>query len=200
MPKDILSRIRDLFTSSSKTSQPFTHELIERSDNQQQNYEKWKNTRGFQQLLSEIEAGYKQSQQPEGVDHTQMIVIEKPSAKGFMLYFHADRHDPQDFQHLFDYLKEQILEKGYVTYVSDVKTHNKEESVETRERHYLKPRFRFDEEDQKAQQLFGNIKIEHILQDGQPLHLQFLCTSYRDQYYYEAKAFGDLMEEIVKPM
>ena len=211
---DIWDYFKDLFrkAETSSPSQPLIHELIERSEEERQDYEFWKSTvvrRRLRDWLIDQYAVFRVA--PDDIDEA-IDFLDTPSSKGFVIYFHKTRYSLRDVRHFFDYLKEQVLDLDYRTQISDLRSYNRPEWVEIVERHYLKPRPAFmrrnlsvtpshsptlEEAAEKFNQRFGNIMIEHHLRDDRPHYLKFSATSYKDALFTEAEEFRTLMQCIL---
>jgi len=78
-----------------------------------------------------------------------------------------------------------------------LKIYSKGESVETQQRHYLKPPMNFVP-NKKLSQLFGNISIDYLLKEDKPYIFKFSATTYQDHMFQDAKAFEVLMKMLTK--
>lgn len=191
---DFWDRLKRLFRSAEEStpSNPAIHRIIERSDDEQQDYEHWKETlvrRRLQDWLADQYAIFRVL--PDDIDEA-LDFLDTPSSKGFVIHFHKTRYSGRDIQHFFDFLKDRVLEQGYRVQVSDTRTYNRPTWVETVERHYLKPRSA--REDGKFHQAFGNITIENHLRDDRNHYLKFRATVYKDHQFHEADEFHELMQ------
>ena len=195
---DILAYFRSLFqqTKTSSPSRPLIHELIVRSEEEKQDYERWKETLVFRRLRDWLQEQYviflhQPDQLPETVEF-----LHTPSSKGFAVFFHKTRYSAREITHFFDFLKERVLEQEYRVQVSDVRSYERPNWVETVQRHYLKPRPQMDEAG-KLRQRFGNITIEYILHNDQPYQLRFRATAYKDHLFQEAEDFKYLFTALL---
>lgn len=195
---DIWDYFKNLFKKSeeSSPSQPYLHEVIERSEAEKADYEFWKNTlvrRRLTDWLSDQYAIFRVL--PQDVDEA-MDFLDTPSSKGFVIHFYKTNYSRRDVTFLMDYLKEQVLALDYKSQVSDTRTFNRPNWVETIERHYLKPRPDFEQKG-KFNQKFGNVTIEMQLRNDQPYHLKFQATTYNDHLFKDAHDFEDLMQAVL---
>ncbi|GJM33701.1 MAG: hypothetical protein DHS20C18_27020 [Saprospiraceae bacterium] len=190
----IWNYLKSLFkeVEHSSPSQPALHELIIRSDEEQQDYEQWKEgliRRRLLDWLSDQYAIYRVS--PNDIDEA-LDFLDNPTSKGFVIHFYKTNYTPREVTHLFDYLKEQVLQHNYRTQISDSRIYNRPDWVETTERHYLKPRINTKTDD-KLHQAYGNVMIELELHDDKVHNLRFRATSYQDRQFHEAQEFRELM-------
>lgn len=196
---DFFENIRKLFLNSSKDHQPDMHEPLERSAADVEAYRTWKNSmRKTRLLMGLYDRVYHRSAAETSVQF-DLHFVESSSTNGFLLMYTPHVMGAKDLQHLFDFLKERVLQQGYSTYMSDVRRRVKNDEVETIERHYLKPRLKANQPDQGIEQLFGNITIEHTLLDDEPQHLKFIANIYTDHKYTEAGHYNDLLKLLVEP-
>jgi hypothetical protein len=191
--------IRNLFKEAeeSSPSNPAIHEMIERSEEERQQYEHWLGSLVKRRLVDWLDnqyAIYRVS--PDDIDEA-MDFLHTPSSKGFVIHFHKTNYNRQEITHFFDFLKDQMKGLNYKVQISDTRTYNQKNWVETVERHYLKPRPRF-EAGKKIDQRFGNVTIELVLRNDRVYQLKLQATSYRDHLYQEAEEFRDLMQAILQ--
>ena len=180
----------------SSPSQPLIHEVITRTEAEKKDYDHWKETLVRRRLLDWLSNQYSIFQVlPRDIDEA-LDFLNTPSSKGFVIHFHKTQYSKRDVTFLFDYLKERVLALNYKIQISDTRTFNRPNWVETINRHYLKPRKTF-REGQKLQQGFGNITIDMTLRDDQVYHLRFRATIYKDHQFEEAQEFGELMKEVL---
>ncbi len=189
--------------AESSPSQPFIHELLERTEEEKGDYDLWKRTLAKRRIIDWVNMQYASFLVTGEADLDKAIdILNTPSSKGFVLHFDEQLHNTKDFLHFFDYLKERILTLYYKTSVSDNRTYTKTGRsgntwVENVQRHYLKPRFQFTDDEKMIQQ-FGNIKIELTSRNDQIKNLKFSATIYKDYKYTEAQSFQDLMGVILQ--
>ncbi|HYD91323.1 MAG TPA: hypothetical protein VEA37_07530 [Flavobacterium sp.] len=194
---DLLDKIEMLLKPESNSAVPFMHEIIERSQEDYASYTVWKLSGIKQRMIEEIRLGYENRDEMGNTETPNMIVTETPAARGFLFYFDPNEYEKIDFQHCFDYLKEKSAEAGYKVYLSDVQTNVREDCVEVKERHYLKPGYDNINGD-KWNQLHGNITIEHIMRHGHPDHIKFYCTPFKGHNYVDALSFEELAKKILQ--
>lgn len=198
--KDFWKNIKQLFQSSEKSSptQPAIHEMIERSAAEQEDYIQWKRTSSSKRLLDWLN-----NQHVEYIinpKHTDEAIdfLNTPSSKGFVIHFHETRYNKREIIHFFDFLKEKVLTVNYRTYMSDFRTYNRPDWVETIQRHYLKPSIYLRSNDQKkSKQLYGNITIQLLLRNDQVRNLKFSATSYKDHKFEDADDFRELIQVLI---
>jgi hypothetical protein len=143
---------KNLFVKAeqSSPSQPLIHELIQRSEEETLDYERWKKTLVCRRLVDWLDNQYAVYRVlPHDVDEG-LDFLHTPSSKGFVVHFNQTRYSRRDATHFFDYLKEQVLTLGYRPQISDTRTYHRSSWVETVERHYLKPRPHFPAEGETA--------------------------------------------------
>lgn len=195
---DFWKQIKKLFQTaeSSSPSNPLIHEVIQRSEQEKEDYQYWKNTLVCKRLISWLHEQYAIYQVlPDDIDEA-IDFLNTPSAKGFVIHFHKTQYSQRDVTHLLDYLKEKVLDLNYRPQISDTRTYNRSKWVEQVQRHYLKPSPSVRTEG-KLNQRFGNIKIELFFRDNAVYNLQFSATTYKDSLFNEADEFKKLMMELL---
>ncbi len=194
----IWQQLKDLFQSAeaSSPSQPALHTLIERSAAEQQDYNFWKATLVCSRLVDWVHAQYALTAVDSSAVDEGMDFLNTPSSKGFVVHFFKTQYSRRDATHFFDFLKERVTENlNYRKQISDSRTYNRPNWVESTERHYLKPRINFATVPHNQQ--YGNILIELILRDEKPYQLKFQATNYNDKQFTIAHDFKDLMTVLV---
>ncbi len=195
-------KIKSIFQSAEQSSKtvPVEHKLIERSEQELLAYERWKASVTSRRLLNWLNEQY--VQYLVNPDHTDETIdfLNTPSSKGFVIHFKQTQYPKSEITHLFDLLKEKVLELNYRTYVSDSRTYSKNTWVENLQRHYLKPPSNLRNNPstkEKFNQRFGNITIELLTRDDQIFHLKFSATGYHDHLFSEIEDFKGLMQGIL---
>lgn len=195
---NLWEQFKSLFKEAeqSSPSKPLIHEMIERSEDERKDFNFWKSTLVRKRLVDWLIDQYAIYQvQPDHIDEA-LDFLNTPSSKGFVIHFYRTRYSLRDITHFFDYLKQQVLKLNYRNQISDIRTYNRSNWVETVQRHYLKPRPNFERKG-KINQQFGNITIEFHLRDDQPHYLKFQATSYKDHLFEDAKEFKELMGLVI---
>jgi hypothetical protein len=195
---DIFAYFRSLFQQSreSSPSKPLVHELIVRTEAEKQDYVRWKETLVFKRLRDWLQEQYVLFlHQPEQLAET-VEFLHTPSSKGFAVFFSKTRYSGREATHFFDFLKERVLDLEYRVQVSDVRSYERPDWVETVQRHYLKPRPQMNEAG-KLRQRFGNITIELILRNDRPFQLRLRATAYKDHLFQEPEDFRQLFAALM---
>ncbi len=175
---------------------PVSHRPIVRTEAEGDGLHQWRQSDCRSKALTYISDNFsiwkeKPCNQCDGIDF-----IKLPSYQGFIIHFMDLDHECGEVSHLFDYLKDRVLALGYKVQVSDERVFEKSKWRERIERHHLKPRVLYKQEE-KMEQKFGNINIELRYRDNEPMHLKFAAATYFDCQYKNAEEFGQLMEHIV---
>ncbi len=173
------------------------YEQMEISEEEKLSGEVWANSIRKERLVELIHQKliHQSSHQDDAV--FKIDFIEGRSTFGFVCYYAEKIFSPADFQHFFEYLKEQVKAQGYVLQLSDSKTILKKDVAETKERHYLKPRFKLNDEQTKINQAYGNVTIEYFKINDKPDHLKFYLHYYHDHKYTEALIAEDLIVKVL---
>ncbi len=200
---DIWEYFKNLFQKSEESSakKPFIREAITRNEDELADYQLWKRTRSRDKMLEYINVQYANSLiAPEDLD-IGIDILNTASSKGMVLHFSDRRDNRKDFLHLFDYLRERVLDLGYKSYMSDTRTYTKAYWVENVQRHYLKPSIKLNnnaKNPNQLRQLYGNILIELLFRNEELVNLKFRATHYNDSKFEKADDFSDLVRAITR--
>jgi len=189
-------KIKSLFQESeqSSPSQPVIHQIIERSEADKIAFEKWKATLSSKRIIDWLYNQYAAFLSPNTKTDNAVAFLNTPSTKGFVVHFHQTQYREAEIVHLFDLLREKVLILNYNNYVSDIRTFNRPQWVESIQRHYLKPSLNFKKkETEKFNQGYGNIKIELEFRNEKVFNLRFSATTYQDHNFNKADEFKELM-------
>jgi hypothetical protein len=196
MPKDFVDRIfNKLFKgreeSSDEEMAPIKEKLV-RGEKYLEEFEAWVNSDRKSIILDRLAREYADLEKGKRPD---MFHIHKsPQADGF---FFDERMgiSVKEFSYLLDYFKEQTLDQGYTLYSSERHSIDKSESVQTVERHYLKPDLGRDLTT-PIDQKYGNVLMEYVAYDAKPAYLKVMVTSYSDRSYSKALDFPAFAEKL----
>ncbi len=193
-------QIKNIFGKSGEVHERQTpaavHELISRTEEELADYEDWKNSGRKERALQFIQMEYEKDMlSKENYIGSTFYTINKPASEGFILNFNEQIFNPLEFQHYFDYLKEKILQLDYKLYSSDLRIFNRPGHVESIERHYMKPRYRFNDEKRFIQQ-YGNVMVTQIKKNHKPVYIQLMCNRYMDRKYTAPRPFNELIVHI----
>lgn len=190
------SQIKSAFAAAEQSSpnRPVVHELLVPTVAEQVAFDQWKRTESGARLLEWLSEQYRLNLAKRRGDGS-VAFLDTPSSKGFIIYFHQLKYRKEEIRHFFYLLKERIQALGYRADLSDRRIYNRKNWVEGVERHYLKPRHKF-EPGQLINQRFGNIAISLELRDDQIHHLRLRATIYQDRLYEPGRDFADLMKEL----
>lgn len=197
---DLWSYVKNLFqrAEESTPAAPTVHEMIERSEADRADQERWRDTLVRRRLTGWLADQYAIFLvQPDNVDR-ELDFLDTPSSKGFVIHLHRTNYSRRDLLHFLDYLADQVRALGYRTQISDRRVYPVGEAVETVERHYLKPRLSFENTDTRQDQRYGNVTISAVLRDDRPYQLKFQATSYQDRLFNDAADFRELMQIVLR--
>jgi len=184
--------IADLFRQAEESTpaKPAIHELIVRSPEEMEEFERWKRTHNSSRLLDWLNNQFALHLEERPTDKG-LGFLNTDSSKGFVIYMQELNYSRADFIHFFDFLKERIQTLNYRSDISDRRIFSRKDWVETQERHYLKPRINLDEH--PIRQQFGNITIQLEIRDDVVHNLRLRATVYNDSMFKKADSFRALM-------
>ncbi|MEM1217823.1 MAG: hypothetical protein AAGH79_02890 [Bacteroidota bacterium] len=198
MANSLWDYVKNLFQTAEESSPtvPVVHKLIERSQEEKEAYDHWKKTLVRRRLLDWLGDQYAIFlHSPNDIDQA-LDFLNTPSSKGFVIHLHQTQYSQRDAIFFLDYLKDRVKTLNYRIQISDSRTFNRPNWVETIERHYLKPRSKY-QEGEKFKQAFGNILIDLYLRDDRPHHLKLSATIYKDHLFEEAEEFRTLLQMLL---
>lgn len=171
----------------------YIHEVLERSEKDLAGYESWLKSELRGEVLQEIERAYYLKKQ--GIlSQIDVHLLESKYANGFAISY-SDLIGKENFQNVFDYLKEQVLKHGYKIAQADRRILDKDSHEETIEKWYLKP-ISEELESKIVNQRYGNVLIEKIEVDRKPSYIKFMANVYQDRQYTIAEPFQDLLDKV----
>ncbi|XOV91443.1 MAG: hypothetical protein ACFHWX_14640 [Bacteroidota bacterium] len=186
---------QQLFDKKSEKSEVLIYEVIERNKRYKADYLHWVKSDDFKKLSLDIFSSLELKK--DAIDKTPMVhLLNSRNANGFAISYHKEIRKT-DFQYFFDWLSDRTQTLDYQLKNSDVTVTKKNEIVETREKHYLKPRVKNEE---VLDQQYGNILIEHILINDVPSYIKYTANSYSDRKYQEVQNFDKLAEYLFQDL
>jgi hypothetical protein len=181
--------IERLFPATVSPNEPLLSETLERSKNDKVSYQKWLQENKHKELSQIYSLSY--FLKKKGITCSANVhIFNSRSANAFSISC-AKYVEAKSFQHYFDYLKNTLIDLGYLLHRSDREIIDRTHYVETVDRHYLKfPEVLIPGE--RCTQLYGNIVIEHITIDDKPSYIKLMATYLGDSQFKEPKNFNEL--------
>ena len=187
----------DNTANASGYQQPIIQESFERKAAEIEAYEQWLSKQKHLPILQSVEEAY-QLKKVNKAGEINLHIHNSPYGNGFFFTYHHT-FTSRDFQFIFDYFRDAVKEMGYRLYVSDRRILNKEDYIETIEKHYLKPAIDADSDiSQGINQLYGNILLEHVLINDSPSYIKVMANIYSDALYQNALDFEDFVARLLK--
>ncbi|MEK6476423.1 hypothetical protein WJR50_02775 [Catalinimonas sp. 4WD22] len=186
-----------LFPGKDSDKVTAVHEVLKRSQPTQQAYGEWKDSADRSDLIEEIAKAY-YYKKTDITSEIDVHLFNTAYANGFAITYH-EKIGRKSFQHLTDYFRDKVLQMGYRLVNADRRILDRESYVETIEKYYLKPPLSADDltqESVQANQMFGNIAIEHVQIDSQPSYLKVLASIYSDRQFQEADSYDDFVSAL----
>jgi hypothetical protein len=191
--------LKNIFADAEESSQavkPFVQEILARSNKEINSYNQWLCSEKQPQTIAIFKSRLRYKNELSDGEQIQIEFIEGKATSGFVCYYNQQFFQPEAFQHLFDYLKQQVLTLEYKLYVSDTQTRLQQDNAHTKDRHYLKPKYSYDEAQQKTMQQYGNIIIELHKTNNEPEKIHFIVNRYSGYDYSEAISADELYEKL----
>lgn len=181
-----------LFPTRKPTGKSLVHEPIVRNQSYLKAYNFWKHSIPRKDLVSAIGNSYRLKEQGY-VGQPDVHLLDTRYSNGFAISY-DDTLDKKELQFLFDWFAEKIEQLGYKRSASDILIAEKENYVESKEKHYLKP---ITNNETPVEQKYGNIHIEYILIDDRPSYLKLVANVYSDRMYQTPQKFENLAEYLL---
>jgi hypothetical protein len=180
-------------TSGEGTTSPIVSEPIVRKEYYNQSYKLWLTHADHSVLVNRIYGAYQLRLVDDEGDIT-LHLLDSIGAKG--LYFTFEEWmGKKEFQYLFDYFKDKVLELGYHSAASDRRIKAKGDVVETLEIHYLKPPFGGDFT-KKRPPNYGSVQIEFVSYNDVPTFIKLIVVYNVNANSEKPLPFSSFMEKI----
>lgn len=173
--------------------QPFLSEPLVRSESFQSDYALWKENGRRDTQLTLLKNAYHEVCDGDN-SHPYLVRYISSQANGIAIYAGFGFRD-EEYSYLLDYIKDKGLKMGYSVYSSDRKYFDKGETVEEKERHYLKPVPSLND-GEPMNQLYGNLMLELIVRNQKPFLLKVMASLYAGRQYREPLPFSTFADAI----
>ena len=173
-------------------------EVLKRTDKELNKYKSWIHEKRHHQIVEAVSQAYFYKK-TQIISPIEIHLFQSQGADGFAIKY-DQTIGKENFQHLFDYFKDQVLDFGYKLQVSERNFKDKNSHVEIIQKYYLKPAHKNLTEPTSStiNQQYGNILIEHISLDKSPGYLKFLVTFYQDRLFTVVKDYDELINRLFK--
>ena len=182
-----------------QSSSPLHHkEILQRSDKELNKYNSWIQTKRHHQIIEAVSQAYFYKK-TQIISPIEVHLFQSQGADGFAIKY-DQTIGKENFQHLFDYFKNQVLNFGYKLQASERNFKDKGSHIEIIQKYYLKPALKTLTKIDSSiiNQQYGNILIEHISLDKSPGYLKFLVTFYQDRLFTVVKDYDELINRLFK--
>ena len=186
---------RKLFPGDKPKPTVDVHEVLKRPERDQLAYEVWRDQPESSALVGEVAQAY-YYKKTNISSELEVHLLNTAYANGFAVSY-VPRVPTKEFQHLFEYFKDQVSSMGYRVVNADRRIKDKVTYVETIEKYYLKPPLH--QGDIKAgsiDQLYGNVVVEHVLINNRPSYIKVQASIYSDRLYQDALHFDDFADRL----
>ncbi len=186
-----------LFSGKKPGGTAEVHEVLKRSERDQQGYAQWKESEERQALLQEIAQAY-YYKKTNIQSPIEVHLFNTVYANGFAITYSANL-TAKTFQHLFEYFKDKVMDMQYRVVMADRRILDREQYVETIEKYYLKPPMHTQEITlDSIDQQYGNVVMEHILINDKPSYMKLLVNIYSDSLYKDALDYDEFMSRLLE--
>lgn len=180
------------------THLPMVTSSLSRSKKNIEGYKKWLNSTQQAELINMLSSSYHKRKHDIASNDVQSVILNSPYSKGFAFYW--NKNIPQDeFLYFFDWLKDSMVSLGYHCKNSDCRIYDRDNFVETIEKHYLKPAIKYTSPSNGNiyNQQYGNILIELKKYNDQPFLLKLQANIYAGRQYSTPYPFDSLATKLL---
>ena len=186
---------RKLFPPDKSGPRADVHEILKRPERDRVAYEAWRNQPECEVLVREVAQAY-YYKKTNISSELEVHLLNTAYANGFAVSY-VPRVPTKEFQHLFEYFKDQVAGMGYRVVNADRRIKDKVAYVETIEKYYLKPPLHRGEiRAGSIDQLYGNVAVEQVLINDRPSYIKVQASIYSDRLYQDAQHFDDFAEKL----
>ncbi len=186
---------RKLFPQDKAVSRPDVHEVLKRPERDRLAYQDWQHQPECEALVREVAQAY-YYKKTNISSELEVHLLNTAYANGFAVSY-VPRLPAKEFQHLFEYFKDQVTRMGYRVVNADRRIKDKVTYVETIEKYYLKPPLHRGEiKAGSIDQLYGNVAVEHVLINDRPSYIKVQASIYSDRLYQDARHFDDFADRL----
>ncbi len=125
-------------------------------------------------------------------------VISEDSVKGALLFYEPSI-GADNFNFLFDLLKDRVQQQGYKLHSASKLKIRHERYTEQAEKLLLTPPASDLPDSSLCNQLYGNILLDYIKVNKLPGYIRFATNSYNDAYFSKPLPFDELLELTLQP-
>ncbi len=173
------------------------HEVLKRNNREIKEFDNWKISPVYSRFLENVAQAYYYKKAGIQSDIT-IHLFQSAYANGFAINYLPEIGKKQ-FQHLFEFFKERVLEMDYRLANADRQIIDKKNYVETREKYYMKPPLNLQQSADLLtpnEQLYGNVSLEYVLTNDSPQYIKLLVSIYSDRLYKHALSFDEFVDRL----
>lgn len=130
------------------------------------------------------------------INDIEGVAYDTPYAKGCVFYKNED-YSTVLYQQMMETMKERVLSTGYQLARSIIQIRETTNWKKSKEIYYLKPPLNADAKS-PFNQRYGQILLEHHLEDNETSLFKILCTYYNGRQYSEPFPFEDFFQYLMK--
>jgi hypothetical protein len=157
-------------------------------------YQQWK-TAGLHHSMLRLLQEYRMLKESNPKSRVNFIPHREKASSGFFFQPEED-WSSREMRFLCNYFQQKVEDFGYRLTYSRREVDEKDGQLWEKEVYYLKPALKYRRET-PANQLYGNVHLEHRLQDGQSKLLKCMVFPYTDRMYSRAEAYGEFLDRLL---
>jgi len=160
-------------------------------------YKKWVTAQVYLHWTGSFHKAY--HYRKAGLAHAFRVqLIEEENRKG-AIFFHDPAISTENFNFLFDFLKDRVLELNYRLHSMDALENRHARYKEQVEKYFLLPPASDVPGGSLCNQLYGNITLDYIKINSHPGYIRLRANTYTDPYFSKPQPFMDLLDKLFRP-
>lgn len=150
------------------------------------------------ELLEKVHANYQIFLEDEAID-PQLHFIKQNGITGFAVDCYTFNYSLTDWRLLQLHCLNCLVEKNYIIKLKQVETRHQTDNIKTSYKYYLKPSIKLMTSI-PSEQLFGNMSLELLLQNGEVFRFLLHANYYSDRNFKKQQNFIDLLNFLRFPI
>ncbi|PRY12371.1 hypothetical protein CLV24_108115 [Pontibacter ummariensis] len=125
-------------------------------------------------------------------------LVQGEHTRGIIFFYDPSIGD-QNFEFLFDLLKDRVEALGYTLHSCDTLEIRHDRYREQIEKRLLTPPASDVNGTSLCNQLYGNILLDHIKVNKRPGYIRLAANAYADSFFSRPLSFNKLLEQVLQP-
>ncbi len=189
---DIFLHFRNKFDRNPEliATEPMVQQSLELSDEEVTDYEQWKDSNIQRTMINWLRDQFMVHQNSGGNTHDGIDFFATNQSKGFRMHPALTRFSDVSVRHLFNYLKERLIQENYRSTLSDTRIFGRGYWNETIHRHTVKSRSENEGE-------FAAVQVELTLKDNKLVSLKMVANIPNTDLPRSSDDFAEMMQALL---